>query len=297
MQLLVGAAILLGACGRGNAIAVTEFNGEQALSYVRTFMEFGPRVPGTEAHRRAGDWIVARMRERADTVIVQTWTHVTQSGDSLPMRNILARFRPELAERILYVTHWESRPRSEKASNPAQRSLPVPGANDGGSGVGMFVALGDLWRATPPGYGVDLLFVDGEDYGDFGTQVDVLIGSQYFVDHLPIPGYQPLYGVVWDMVGDADLQVYQEGHSLDRAPEVVTRVWNAAADLGYGSVFRAQSILPITDDHLPFLDAGFHVIDVIDLDYRYHHTPEDTVDKLAARSLKIVGDVAAYLVR
>src|SRR5690606_26809598 len=98
MQLLVGAAILLGACGRGNAVPITDFNGAQALAYVQTFMEFGPRVPGTEAHQRAGDWIEARMRERADTVIVQTWSHVTQAGDSLPMRNILARFRPELGE-------------------------------------------------------------------------------------------------------------------------------------------------------------------------------------------------------
>lgn len=298
MHILIGAAVLFGSCARGNAVATTDFNGEQALAYVRTFMEFGPRVPGTEAHRRAGDWIVQQMQQRADTVIVQTWTHVTQEGDSLPMRNILARFRPEVTERVLYITHWESRPRSEKARDASQRDLPVPGANDGGSGVGMFIALGDLWRAAPPGMGVDLLFVDGEDWGQFGPpDVDVLIGSRYFVDHLPIEGYRPLFGVVWDMVGDADQAFKQEGNSVDRAPEVVSRVWNAAAALGYRNVFRPETIFPITDDHVPFLDAGFRVIDVIDLDYAYHHTPEDTIDKLSARSLKVVGDVAAYLVR
>jgi Zn-dependent M28 family amino/carboxypeptidase len=294
---LVWAVALTGACGGGGGRA-SPFDGEQALAYVRTFMELGPRVPGTEAHRKAGDWIAARMRERADTVIEQRWTHVTQQGDTLPLRNIFARFRPEAAERVLYITHWESRPRSENARDAGQRNQPVPGANDGGSGVGLFIALVDVLKQTPPTMGVDLLFVDGEDYGQFGPpEVDVLLGSRYFVDHLPDSGYRPLFGVVWDMIGDADLRIPQEGYSAERAPEVVTRVWNVASDLGYGNVFVPETIYGITDDHLPFLDKGFRVIDVIDLQYPYHHTPEDTIDKLSARSLKIVGDVAWQLVQ
>jgi hypothetical protein len=293
---LLWAVALAGACGGGGN--ASPFDGEQALAYVRTFMEFGPRVPGTEAHRKAGDWIVAQMRERADTVIEQTWAHVTQQGDTLPLRNIFARFRPEATERVLYVTHWESRPRSENARDASQRNQPVPGANDGGSGVGLFLALGDVLKQMPPTMGVDLLFVDGEDYGQFGPpEVDVLLGSKYFVDHLPDSAYRPLFGVVWDMIGDRDLRIPQEGHSVDRAPEVVTRVWNVAADLGHGRVFVPEAIYPITDDHVPFLDKGFRVIDVIDLQYPWHHTPEDTIDKLSARSLKIVGDVAWQLVQ
>lgn len=286
------------ACNGGRAAAAGPFNGEAALGYVRTFMEFGPRVPGTEAHQRAGDWIAEQMRQRADTVIEQTWTHVTQQGDTLPLRNVFARFRPQATERILYITHWDSRPRSEKARNLGQRNLPVPGANDGASGVGLFLALGDLLKQMPPTRGVDLLFVDGEDWGDFGPpMVDVLLGSTYFVNNLPSPDYQFLFGVVWDMIGDTDLRIPQEGHSVDRAREVVARVWNAANDLGYSRVFVPETTYPIDDDHVPFLDKGFRVIDVIDLDYPYHHTPEDTIDKVSARSLKIVGDVAWHLVQ
>jgi Zn-dependent M28 family amino/carboxypeptidase len=272
------------------------FDGERALAYVREFLRWGARVPGTEAHVSAGDWIVTQMRQRADTVYEQRWTHTTTKGVKLPLRNIIARFRPELTERVLYVTHWESRPISENASDPAQRKLPVPGANDGGSGVGLFVALGDLLKTTPPSVGVDLVFVDGEDYGTFPNE-DVLIGSKYFAEHLPTPDYQPLFGVVWDMIGDAQPRFYKEGHSTQRAPEVVDRVWKTAASLGYRDVFLPQSQSEVTDDHLPLLDKGLRVIDVIDLDYPYHHTPEDTIDKVSARSLKIAGDVAAALVK
>lgn len=275
----------------------TSFSGSAAYEYAKAQVEFGPRVPGTPAAQRAGDWIVEQMRSRADTVIVQTWTHTTADGRKLPMRNILARFRPELADRVLYVTHWDSRPISEKAATEAERKLAVPGANDGASGVGLFVALGDVFKQQKPTVGVDLLFVDGEDYGDFGPpEIDVLIGSKYFATHLPSPGYRPLFGVVWDMIGDTDLRLPYEGHSFQQAPEVVARVWQTAADLGYGSIFVQESGGALTDDHLPLLKAGLRVIDVIDLTYPPHHTPQDTMDKISANSLAIVGDVAITLV-
>jgi glutaminyl-peptide cyclotransferase len=285
--------VLSTACDRGK----TDFDGEAALGYVRAQLEFGPRVPGSLGHRRTGDWITSTMRERADTVIEQRWTHVTAGGDSLPMRNILARIRPDLSDRILYIAHWDTRPISDDDPNPARRSLPVPGANDGASGVALLIALADALRKTPPSVGVDLLFVDGEDYGDFGKNQDVLIGSRYFAQNLPAPDYKPLFGVVWDMIGDAELGLSQEGHSVQRAPEVVARVWNRAADLGYSEYFVPRTQGPITDDHVPLLDAGLRVIDVIDLDYASHHTPDDTIDKVSSKSLQIVGDVALSLLR
>lgn len=283
-------------CGRERGPR-TAFSGAAALGYVRTQLDFGPRIPGTAPHDRAGDWIFARMKAVADTVVDQRWTHVTARGDTLPLRNILARFRPGLANRVLYVTHWDTRPVSDEATDPAQRKLPVPGANDGASGTAMFIELGSVLKATPPSVGVDLLFVDGEDYGTFSPEpVDVLMGSEYFAQHLPSPGYQPLYGVLWDMIGDRDLQIYEEGNSLQRAPEVVQLVWKKAADLGYQRYFIPSPGETIIDDHVPLLDVGLHVIDVIDIDYPWHHTPEDTFDKVSAASLQIVGDVATALV-
>lgn len=296
---LVALVPLLAACRER---ATTPFDGEAAYRYAATQFSFGPRVPGSPAWQKGGDWIVAQMRARADTVIEQRWVHQLANGrDSIPLRNILARFRPSATERVLYVTHWDSRPIADSDPDPANRTRPVPGANDGAAGVGLFIALGDVLKKTPPNVGVDLLFDDGEDYGNFDTNTDVLIGVKYFVQHLPSPGYQPIFGVLWDMIGDRDLRIWQEGTSVQRAPEVVQRVWSTAADLGYSDVFVPEAKCCVIDDHIPFLDAGFRMIDVIDIDYEsptqnYHHTLQDTMDKISAKSLKIVGDVAAALV-
>ncbi len=289
---------LLAACETAESFTPkTAFSGARAMEYVRTQLDFGPRIPGSEGHRRTGDWIVAQMRTRADTVIEQTFSHVNTAGDTLPMRNILARIKPGETQRVLYVAHWDTRPISDRASNPADRATPVPGANDGASGVALLMAVADVLKSTPPGWGVDLLFVDGEDYGDFSAGRDVLIGSKYFAQHLPAPDYRPLFGIVWDMIGDANLGIYQEGHSVRRAPEIVSRVWQTAADLGYSGYFVPRVGESITDDHLPLLDAGLRIIDVIDIEFSAHHTPFDTIDKVSERSLQIVGDVAVKLLQ
>ena len=306
MLVMLCVLLPLAACGRngaGNAggggpAATTSFSGDQALTYARSFLEFGARVPNSDAAKKAGDWIIAEMKKRADTVIVQAFDYPTAHHDTLHLRNILARFKPQATQRILYMTHWDSRPVSDEDPVPANRKTPVLGANDGASGIGLFLALGDQLKATPSETGVDLLFTDGEDYGDFGPpEVDVLIGSKYFADHLPSPEYQPLFGVLYDMIGDADLQIYQEVYSMQRAPEVVSRVWETAAQMGYSQYFRPQPKWPVTDDHIPLLDKGLRVIDVVDLDYPYHHTISDTIDKISAKSLKIVGDVALRLLQ
>ena len=282
-------------------VVTTEFDGEAALKYVGEHVAFGPRVPGTEGHRKSGDWIVAQMKARGAMVIEQRWTHTAKDGRRLPLRNILARFNPEMKERVLYLTHWDTRPTADNEADPALQLTPIAGANDGGSGVGLFVALADALQKQPSRYGVDLLFVDGEDYGDFGRPVDVLLGSLYFAKNLPDPGYQPLFGVLFDMIGDADLRIAVEDNSAQRAPAVVERVWSKAEAMGRGNVFVRRSAGPITDDHIPLLDVGLKVINVIDLDYgpgnSFHHTLQDTMDKLSAQSLKIVGDVALALLR
>ena len=285
------------AAQRNAGATATGFNGTAAYNYAKAQVDFGPRVPGSPAAKQAGDWIIRQMRARADTVIVQAFTYTTADGKKLPLRNILARFRPDLPERVLYITHWDSRPVSESAATEAEKKMPVPGANDGASGVGMFVALGDVLKKTKPNVGVDLLFTDGEDYGQFGPpEVDVLIGAKYFATHLPSPSYKPLYGVLWDMIGDKDLRIPYEMYSFQQAPEVVSRVWQTAADLGHGDVFVQESGGQIVDDHMPLLNAGLRVIDVIDLTYPAHHTPHDTMDKISAKSLATVGDVATALV-
>jgi len=297
-RLLVLALVAISAC-KGREPKAGKFDGESALRYAKVQVDFGPRIPGSPGAQKAGDWIIDEMKLRADSVIVQAWTHTTADGKQIPMRNILARFKPEATDRVLYVTHWDTRPVSDGSANLGERQLPVPGANDGASGVGLFVALGDALKKTPPNLGVDLLFVDGEDYGSFDDPdlADVLIGSRYFSKNPPDSGYKPIFGVLWDMIGDKDLAIRKEGYSMQQAPEVVERVWSTAKDLGHDRVFLDVEQGPITDDHVPLLQAGYRVIDVIDLDYPYHHQPTDTIDKISARSLSIVGEVAEALLR
>ena len=165
----------------------------------------------------------------------------------------------------------------------------------------MLLGVADALAVRPPRYGVDILFVDGEDYGDFGQGSDVLLGSKHYASNLDPAAPKPLFAVVWDMVGDSDLRVYREGNSQAGAPEVVDRVWDKARELGYGRTFRDERGGYITDDHLPLQNVGIRAIDVIDLEFgpnnSYWHTLEDTLDKVSAESLQIVGDVALALVR
>jgi len=275
------------------------FDGTTSLGYLAKAMTFGTRVPGTPGHVQTGDWIVAEMKARGATVVEQTWTHTTAAGVRLPMRNILARWNPAAAKRVLYVTHWDTRPKADGAGvAPADKGTPIPGANDGTSGIALFLSIGDALTARPTSVGVDLLFVDGEDYGDFNPkEVDVFIGSLYFAAHLPEPGYAPEFAVVWDMIGDRSLQIFQEQISLDVHPAVVARVWRMAEALGYSGSFIQRPGGGVRDDHIALQAVGIKAIDVIDIDYPYHHTLEDTADKVSAESLQIVGTVSMALIR
>ncbi len=260
-------------------------------------MQFGPRIPGTPGHDRTGDWILERLHATADSVVVQAFTHVTRQGQTLHLRNFLARFRPAAAERVLLLAHWDTRPHADQSANLGQQRLPVPGANDGASGVAVLLGVADALKAKSPATGVDLLFVDGEDFGNFTADSnDVLMGSRYFAAHEP-PGYPPLFAVLFDMVADKDQQFYYEGNSQAFAPEVVERVWHTAADLGYGRIFIPGVKHTLIDDHVALQKAGIHAIDVVDFDYPYWHTTEDTIDKVSAASLQVVGDIAVALVR
>lgn len=286
--------VAVSACRGGDA--QTAFDGGQALAWVRHQVEAGARVPNTPAHRAVGDWLEQQLRQRADSVEVQAFTHVSLQGDTLHLRNFIARFRPADPNRVLYVTHWDSRPHADNDPLPANHARPVPGADDGASGTAMLLGVADQLQRTPPTMGVDLLFTDGEDYGEFAAESDVLLGAKYFAAHLP-RGYQPLFAVLWDMVGDSDQVFLREQYSRDAAPEVVERVWSTARRLGLRRQFPDRDTGYITDDHVPLIRAGIRIIDVIDIDYPYWHTTADTPDKISAQSLANVGRLALALLR
>ena len=299
---MVGVVVAAGACA-GRPSVAQRFDAAQAMRWMEYQVAAGPRVPGMPGHDSVEAWLVRELRRRADSVEVQAFTWVTEAGDSLHragdtlhLANLLARFRPADPNRILYITHWDTRPVAENDPNPANRSKPIPGANDGASGTALLLEVADALKRAPPSVGVDLLFVDGEDYGDFTNNKDVLIGATWFARHLP-PGYRPLFGVLWDMIGGRDQKIYQESYSLQYAPEVVDRVWATADSLHLGAMFRPVDGGAITDDHVPLLQAGLRVIDVIGFEnYRaWHHTLEDTPDKVSQTTLGDIGRLALAL--
>ena len=297
MRPVLASILLLAGCEGAAPPPPREFDGAQALRYIEAQLAFGPRIPGSPGHLRMAVWLDSLLRTRADTVIVQRWVHVTQRGDSLPLVNVLGRFNPSATTRLLFLAHWDTRPRSD---GPGSRdsTLPVPGANDGASGVAVLLGMADALKKLPPGIGVDLLFVDGEDYGSFdqGRDQDVLIGSRYYAANQPA-GERPRYAVLFDMVGDKDLRIPKEGNSVIGAPDVVAMVWELADRLGYSSTFPNEDLYAITDDHVPLQIAGIRAIDLIDIQYPWHHTPDDTIDKVSAESLQKVGDLGMALVR
>jgi len=301
-------ALLMGSACRSGTSEAQQFDGAQAHRWVVSMVAAGPRIPNTPGHRATGDWLIAELRRRADTVIVQEWTHVTLQHETLHLRNIFARFKPADPNRVLYVSHWDSKPHADMDPDSTKRREPVPGADDGASSTAVLLGVADALKKQPPSLGVDLLFVDGEDYGSFDDPgaPDVMIGARYFAQHMPA-GYQPVFGVLFDMVGDYTQEFYKEENSLQYAPEVVDRVWSTADRLGLSRVFRDGDIGAITDDHVPLHEAGIRIIDVIDCcgslsdpahsAYPWWHTTQDTPDKVSPQSLANVGRVALALVR
>jgi hypothetical protein len=253
-------------------------------------------VPNTPAHEDALAWLVDTLGALADTVHVESFTHATTQGDTLRLSNVVASFSPAAPSRVLLAAHWDTRPVAEKDPDPERRDEPIPGANDGASGVAVLleVARALHGQPLPEPYGVDVVLLDGEDYGHhpgtFATNADdMYLGArEYARVHAGDP---PLFGILLDLVGDTEPRFPKEGYSQDYAPEVVRRIWGAAADLGYTREFPDRSRGYVTDDHLFLNQAGLRTADIIDLDYPEWHTHADTPAAMSAASLDAVGEV------
>lgn len=283
------------ATGDGAPLEVPDFDAAAAFELLRQQVAFGPRVPGTEGHAAQLEWMTGYLRERADTLVAQPFTHVTAAGDTLRLTNLLARFRPDSRERVLLLAHWDTRSVADHDPDPGRRDQPIPGANDGASGTAVLLQLADMFAHRPPPLGVDLLLVDGEDY----APGEMLLGAKHFAAN-QLDGYPPLYAVLVDMVADDDPVYPVDPVSWQYAPEVVQRVWSVARRIGYGDTFVERPGPAITDDHVPLNEAGIRTIDIIDFDYgpgnAHWHTHQDDLDAVSARGLEAVGTVVAALV-
>ena len=259
------------------------FDGEAAFGLVLEQVGFGPRIPGTEGHSAQLAWMIGLLSLWADEVQPQPFPFVTSQGELLHLTNLLARFRPEVKDRVLLLAHWDTRPISDQAVDADQRDEPVPGANDGGSGTAVLLHLAQLMSGTPPPIGVDLLFVDGEDYGP-GIQ-DMFIGSRRFASAMPRhPPWR--YGLLLDMVGDRDPRFPIEGYSAQYALPLAQEIWKVAEALGFGRYFPGTVGSRVLDDHVPLNEAGLPTVDIIDFEYgpgnSLWHTPQDTPENVSA---------------
>jgi glutaminyl-peptide cyclotransferase len=270
------------------------FSADAAFEHVRTQVGFGPRVAGMSGHQKQLDWMLEYLRSRADSVTVQNFTHTPTNGTkkSLAMTNVIARFNPQNNERVLLVAHWDTRPTADSEWQDDDRKRPIPGANDGASGTAVLLEIANVLSKTKPTVGVDLLFVDGEDYGP--SEPDMYLGAKYFAANAG--AYRPLYAVLIDMVGDRTPEFPIEDNSNEMAPEVVQRVWGLAEELGFGRYFPRTNAGAITDDHVPLNQAGIRTANIIDCCEHPWHTLEDNLENVSPEGLGVVGTVLLELI-
>jgi glutaminyl-peptide cyclotransferase len=260
---------------------VGEFSGISALKFVSDQLAFGPRPTGSEAGMLTSDYIRRQLEAFGWSTEIQPFTYRGVSG-----RNIIARAGS--GPPVVIGAHYDTRARADKDPDPDQRYAPMVGANDGASGVAVLLELARSLNKGELKNEVWLTFFDAEDNGGLdGWQFSV--GSEFLAEHLT---KAPEMVIIVDMIGDADQQIYQERNST---PELRDQIWSLAADLGYSAYFIPQVKWPITDDHIPFLRRGYAAVDLIDFDYPYWHTTQDTADKLSAVSLERVGRVLQTL--
>jgi len=287
--------------------ASDSFSGENALRHIADQVAFGPRPTGSAAILAAGD-IILRNLEAFGWQTSEDWHTVDFGPVLVPVRNLVASYGA--GSTIIIGAHYDSRIYASRDPDTARVQERVIGANDAGSGVGVLLELARIIHEYyEPQKEIRLVFFDAEDNGGIDpwsqwSQASGigsngwLIGSSYYATGLNLDVETIEYMVLLDMVGDMDQRFPIEGYSAQSAPEVVDGIWSAAADLGYSEHFPQQVGGAITDDHVPFIQRGIPSVDIIDLDYPYWHTTEDTLDKISPESLERVGRVLlAYLER
>lgn len=304
--------MLLGACSAGkpsgddtvtdipgaSTIAAPAFEADSAYAYIERLMEFGPRVPNTEAHRKSGDMLAGMLRDFGWNVSEQTMILKAFDGTDLQSRNIFAQINPEKGNRLLLLAHWDCRPWADEDPDPEKRAQPVPGANDGASGIGVLLEIARQLSLQQSDAAVDMLLVDAEDWGSHTDDDSWALGTRYFAENPPVAGYRPAGAILLDMVGSPDARFGYEYYSAQSNPALLQKVWNAAFRLGHDNYFHTGFGGAITDDHIELIKKGIPSIDIID--YRTEgategfdpvwHTTRDTMDNISPATLRAVGE-------
>ena len=266
------------------------FDAQRAFAILEKQCEFGPRPPGSAAHRETQNYLFAELQKYANSAALQPLVYKTKTT-TLHLNNILAEFGPSTGETLLLAAHWDTRPIADHDPKPENRNTPILGANDGASGVAILLELARVLKAHPPPQRVVIVLFDGEDYGP--STDDMFIGSRFFAKNLG--KWKPDYGILLDMVGDKDLTLPIERYSWNANREFTEAIWNRAANLGLGP-FQQRLGKAIMDDHVPLIKVGIPMVNIIDFTYPYWHTIEDTVDKCSSKSLEVVATLVISII-
>lgn len=258
------------------------FDGERALAHVAAQMAIGPRPTGSAAHARTGDYILEQLQAAGWQAEVQSFIY-----QGVEARNIIGKAPQGRSDGPVYLigAHYDTRMRADE--DAFDRVAGVPGANDGASGVAVLLELAVALDLDTIDGQVWLVFFDAEDNGRLDGW-DWIAGSRYFADTMTLV---PQFAIIVDMVGDADQQVYYERNS-DVA--LMERIWATAGELGYQDWIIPEYRFTMLDDHTPFLEKGVPAVDIIDFDYPYWHTTDDTLDKVSGESLARIGRTLEY---
>ena len=291
-------------------VEVPSFNADSAYNFIADQVAFGPRVPNTKEHIACADYLIEKLNSYCDTVIVQEAQLRAFDGNVLNSKNIIASFKPLRAKRILLCAHWDTRPFADQDS--INKNSAIEGANDGGSGVGVLLEIARQFSLKKPDIGIDIILFDSEDYGQPSEsqyprmEHSYCLGSQYWATHLHKDNYFAKFGILLDMVGGKNAVFTQELASTTFAPQVVKKVWNTAAKLGYGNTFIFQKTNLIIDDHLyinNFAQGRVPTIDIIEYNplteshfYEHWHTHEDKLQNIDKTTLKAVGQTVLDVV-
>lgn len=251
------------------------FSGERAFEHLVAQVELGPRFPGSPGQQATVEYLSATLERYGWAVEPQSFEYA-----GLPGINVIGRANEGVGTPIVVAAHFDTRQVADE--DPVHPDLPVPGANDGASGVAVLLELARTVDLSQVEHEVWLVFFDHEDQGRIDGR-DWIAGSTFFVAELDI---LPEYAIIVDMIGDADQQVYYEFNS-DIA--LMEHLWRIAGELGYG-----ESIIPtyrhsMLDDHSPFIQRGVPSVLMIDFDYPYWHTLQDTPDQVSPQSLERIG--------
>jgi glutaminyl-peptide cyclotransferase len=274
-----------------------DFSADSAYRYIEQQLAFGPRIPGTPAHAACLDWFKTQFTKFGATVTIQEGQMIGKGGKNFVFQNVIASYNPEATSRVMLTAHWDSRPVADK--DGTSPTLPVPGANDGASGVAIILEVARQFAAKAPTAGVDFILWDAEDNGDYNSNDTWCLGSQYWAKHPHKAGYKARYGMNLDMVGAKDARYTKDGFSMQNAPRETENVWSIAALLGYGNFFAgANTGFESIDDHYFVMQgAGIPMVEIIHRDisssefFPHWHRTTDDISNIDKATLKATGQV------